>query len=257
MHSKRWRFLKVRNCYFRLACRAILSVALPGIAAALDAQPATSTAVIPIQYRDVPGDGGQILFNYPSAVRYQCLYDAADFATAMPAGGTIVQLAIRLDETDRSSFEAVIPDLEIRMSTSPASSANISHYFSKNVGPDETVVFPRSEVHVVGQGSASGPNQFQVIFPLAHPFLYDPRRGSLVVDFFDYKPGTGHPLTIDTGGAIALVGGLVVPNVDHSDTILGAPVIQLNFFPVPEPGPCAVICASLIVGWLFRIVGFL
>lgn len=99
-----------------------------------------ATMIAPSEAANAPGVGAQLPFA-ASGARYQNIYNASEFINALPQGGFITQIAFRIDESDRSSFSAVIPDIEIRMFTSPSSAQNLSQVFSENVGRDARSYF--------------------------------------------------------------------------------------------------------------------
>ncbi len=233
-------FLLLLCSAWRKACTAALSLILLSSARGQEANSAPVTAVIQGQYSTSPGPGSEGLFAL-SGARYQNIYNARDLAAIMPLGGYITQIALRMDENYRDSFSAVIPDIEIRMSTSSATwPDHISTVFAANVGRDETVVFGRNSVTMSIHSSAeSTVNAFQLVFPLSHPFYYDPRNGSLNIDMFIYQRSVGPGLVVDAGGGLARAGGI---GLESGTTLTGDPVTQLTFYPTPEP-EILVLCA--------------
>src|SRR5689334_18307675 len=119
---------------------------------------------------------------------------------------------------------------EIHMSTSAAVAPNLSTLFSANTGPDDTVVFPTQRVTISVRGSTGGPNPFRVLFPLAKPFFYDPRRGSFCIDIFSHGSAqTG--LQLDTSNIESLgLGGVI--GQPSSELFVTALVAQITFQPV-------------------------
>jgi hypothetical protein len=208
-----------------------------------------ATLVAPNENTNLPGSAAQFPFA-PSGLRYQNVYNASEFVNAMPEGGLITHIAFRIDESDRSSFSAFIPDIEIHMSTSPATAQRLSQTFSENHGPDETIVFPRGRIDFMVTPRNSGANPFHLRFPLAAPFLYDPRLGSLAVDLFVYQEGSRRLYTDASAGehAVARYGSLELPSSEFGRSAL---VLELQFTPVPEPAPVVIIIFGL--GTLFLI----
>jgi hypothetical protein len=121
-----------------------------------------------------------------------------------------------------------------------------------NVGPDETVVLPRTSLSVTAiQASPNGPNSFSVVIPLPTKFFYNPSNGNLLMDAFvfdrvttrnlDWDSGVGDGVSVALSGLSASLAGII------SET---APVTQFVFEPVPEPATVG----SLIFGF-FIVAG--
>ncbi len=214
------------------------------------AQTSEVQAVIQAEYAGSPGPGSTMPIGVPGS-RYQNIYNGSDILSAMPRGGYITQIAFRSDEGNLRSYATFIPDIEIRMSTSPATGPDhISKQFSANVGPDETVVFGRTSVTFTVVAGGGAVNPFEIIFPLTRPFYYDPTKGSLAVDILTYQEAVGPYPLLDSGRSLARAGGIAL---GASSTLLGAPVIQLTFLPVPEPRMLVISVISLAISLARRL----
>jgi hypothetical protein len=112
--------------------------------------------VSPNSAATTPAIGAQIPFAV-SGGRYLNIYNATEFLSSMPNGGRITGMAFRLDESEQESFSARIPEIEVRLSTSPSVAPVIPLPFSANIGSDETVVF-RGAVDRQLRASGTGPN---------------------------------------------------------------------------------------------------
>lgn len=191
------------------------------------------TLVVPNYAKDVDANAADGALLTGTGTRLQNIYNASQFLIAMPEGAIITQIAFRVDESQRNSLTTIVPSVEIHMSTSPVSANSLSRFFSANTGPDETVVFSSHPVSVTITGSKSGPNPFQIIFPLQTPFFYDPRRGSLSLDISSQK-GAFPGLVLDASGdreSVALAGPIGSTSSDFPGAAL---VTELTFQPVPE-----------------------
>lgn len=85
---------------------------------------------------------------------------------------------------------------EVRLCTTrrgPGAASALNARFDDNLGPDTTLVFSGDVSWTTqGDGPAEGPRAFDYIVLFQRPFLYDPGKGNLLID---WRIG-------DTGGAI-------------------------------------------------------
>src|SRR2546422_857568 len=103
-------------------------------------------------------------------IRYQQVYGASEFLGVVPFGGNITAILFREDAVFGQPFSTVLPNIEIRLSTTTRGPDALSSNFSENRGSDETVVF--------GPGPAS---LFVGGVNLAPRFLYNPQAGNLLM----------------------------------------------------------------------------
>lgn len=106
--------------------------------------------------------------------RLQQIYAAAQFGDA-PIW--ITQIAYQSQSS--TSYDTILSDIQIRMSTSGATPATMSDDLASNIGGDETTVLDRGPAAISPTADAG---DFDVVLTLTTPFLYDPRSGSLLVD---------------------------------------------------------------------------
>ncbi len=194
-------------------------------------------------------EGGGQQISFVSQEREQFGYDASEFLDAMPNGGIISEVAFRVDGTVPFDISRVIADFELRMSTTPSLLPVLDLDWSRNIGPDEMTVFGRGPLPVQYTSSPPGPNPFEVRIPLATPFRYDPRRGSLLLDLFVYDGGI--QTRLDSAGlrtAQKISGGVGQPFAFDGNP---APVMQVVFTSIPEPTILPLMCFGS--GFLFVI----
>lgn len=192
---------------------------------------------IPNAAENSAAPGAQIPFDL-SGNRYLNIYNSSEFLGAMPNGGRITAIAFRLDEAEQQGFTAHIPDLELRLSTSPSAAPVIPLPFASNIGADETTVF-RGAVDASLQATGAR-NPFDLVVPFNRPFDYDPRKGSLAVDLWTYQGPSDQTIRVDAGGP---GGGAIFGSIGDAQAIVGLPqlVIQLQFTAVPEPAALALL----------------
>jgi hypothetical protein len=212
--------------------------------------PGTDAAsiVVPSENATVPAAGATFLFQ-PNNSHYLALYEPSYFLDAMPQGALITRVTLRLDESVRNSVSAVVPDVEIRMSTGPSGIpvSDQGTRFSSFAGKDELVVVQRGALSFHANAAGSGANPFELAIPLKTPFPYDPRSGRLAMDIRIYGEESSR-IYID--GAIK--NALVLAGDVRSDVVLGlagAPVILVDFEAVPEPrGECLLVFGTIVIG---------
>jgi len=186
-------------------------------------------------------------------VRYQQVYQAGDFLSAMPQGGRIVQLAFRIEETLPNETEGNISRIQIDLSTTQRGVNSLSPVFAENIGPDDTTVFGPSSIYLSGRRG-----QFDFVFQFTTPFVYDPRAGNLLMDVRNYS-GAIIPMFRSPPAVDAVEGGtssrIFNPDVNASTAnfvdSIGA-ITQFTFTPVPEPSG-ALLATIALACWLTRI----
>jgi hypothetical protein len=134
---------------------------------------------VPNVNRTIDGGGGSGLLNTP--LRHQIVYDNSLFPVEIMRLG---ELRLRPSALSGSAFTATIPNLQINLSTTSQEPNYLSSTFAQNVGADEAVVF-QGPLTVSSRfvGPTNGPKEFDIIIPLTTPFMYDPTRGNLLIDF--------------------------------------------------------------------------
>ncbi len=148
-------------------------------------------------------------FNYTgfnsnlNAQRYQQVYGADAFNTGPIL---ITGISFRPDAGSGNPFNAVLPSILIRMSTTSMAVDGLSSTFSANIGADETTVRSGAlSISSADTGPAGGPKNFDIFIPFTTSFLYDPSQGNLLMDvlgigstistFFDAQNTTGDAIS--------------------------------------------------------------
>lgn len=167
--------------------------------------------------------------------RVQILYEAGDFSDLI-GPHWVTEFAFRTDKSVNGETEYDADSVEFRLSTSPKTAADMSLVFADNVGADQAIVFARTGYAGVtrGLGPATGPKEFDMVNQLTTPFLYDPKLGSLLLDF-DLHGGRRLPADWIRSPAQS-------ETTKHIAGLLGAANAYLTF-------------GGIVTGFTFRAVG--
>lgn len=139
------------------------------------------------------------------------------------------------------------------MSTTSKSPSQLDLWFSYNSGPDEVLVYQGAWGYQTQfSGPASGPKDFDIQLKLQTPFIYDPKKGNLMVDLQIFGAPASRTFNIDgTGegdhmGRVYIVAAPSFLRAEVSD--LTAPVMQIVYEEVGERQVLARGTAQLVNG---------
>ena len=156
---------------------AILSPAM--LLAALAPATAQSQAVSPADRTSLEGSSfTSFPLGRPNG-RFQFLHQD------LPAGMTIHGHAFRRDATQlRGVVDGFAAELEVTLSMSPRTPATASSTFADNVGPNPTVVLPRTTLvfPATTRPALDPAPTFDLVIPYALPFVLPQTGGTLCVD---------------------------------------------------------------------------
>jgi hypothetical protein len=125
-----------------------------------------------------PWDAGDLDY---TDVRYQQVYAAAEFA-ALGQPGVLTDIAFRVDRELGSAFSAVLPDVQLVVSSTGKLPGGLDTVFANNLGADATTVFSGA-LSLSSAGPTGDPTSpFDVVIHLTTPFVYDPSAGNLIWD---------------------------------------------------------------------------
>ena len=177
-----------------LRIQSVARLLAVAVASAVAAAPAAAGFVV-VPGANTTAEGG--LNNvYPyvigGSMRYQQVFNASEFATL---GGpqTITDIRYRVDGSFPGAFSLTLPSIQIDLSTTAAAAGSLSTTFAANVGADATTVYDGSLT--LSSAGVPAPAPFDIVIPLATPFVYDPAAGNLLLDVrkFDGLTGTAGP----------------------------------------------------------------
>ena len=214
------------------------------------------------------GDTSNLFPLFPgvgTALEYQQVYAASQFAAFVPGGENITSIVFRVgadaaDRLDHGAFATTIPLIQFTLSTTAAAPDSPSSTFSANLGADATTVYGvagvGSPLAVSSAGSLQGnPAPFDITVPLTTPFFYNPAQGNLLLQVQNYS-GAASPTGVELDGT--MVTGDSVSRIMNlgsatSATATGADSEGLVTEFVATPVPEANITALLTTGLLFAL----
>ncbi len=147
--------------------------------------------VVPNEWSTAQGDAGNLFPLFSSKpIRYQQVFDAAQFSRLNPGGGLINRIAFR-GHGPGSPFTGTVAQLQVNLSTTSKTPDGLSSTFADNVGADDAQVFSgplQTAVTFTGD-----PTNFEVVINFTTPFYYDPEKGNLLLDVRNTQGGTEVP----------------------------------------------------------------
>lgn len=205
------------------------------------------------------GDGAAPIMPGPGTdnipYRYQQVFGANDMT--LPYGVyylTGVSFRLVAPVAGSSSLNAVVPDIEMRLSTTYTVVDHLSSFFANNTGSDEAVVIPRGPLQVTGTyvpGQAVQP--FSVHVSFAEPFLFNhsPEK-NLLLDIINYK-GSSLRVAMDGAGIPGdSVSSVAYNRLSEGVGLTTGLIAQFEYRAVPEPSVTALLgmgsCGLFIMG---------
>lgn len=193
--------------------------------------------------------------------RYQEVFGSTDIA--LPLGqyyitGVNFRLATKVGPPGTlptsTSLDAVLPDIEFRMSTTYGGPDRLSNEFDLNPGffgqgADTTVVLPRGPLHVTGTFDPSKSVQaFSVHIPFSQPFLFNRGSFALLLDIINYGGSpvvAGFDAMGDGTDSVSIVAGHSLTAGTYSSVGL---VAQFEYTPIPEPNIRSLVSMAFGLG---------
>jgi len=127
---------------------------------------------------------------------YQQVYSASQFG-AITGPQTITQIAFRPSYVYGTSFTTQLSKVQVELSTtSAAPDSDLSTNMVANVGvADRSVVYSGAlTLSSANSGPVGGPKSFDIVIVLQRPFVYDPRKGNLLLDVRNYGGANVSPI---------------------------------------------------------------
>lgn len=187
-------------------------------------------AIVPPSNADVEGKGASAGFSVQ--MRLQEVYPSNQLPS-LPI--QIREIRFRPDSTySIGAFTGLLSRIVFKLSTTAVGPANLSKTFSSNVGADQQTVYDGEwRITTSNNGPSAGPKDFDVSLKLQTPFLYDPSKGNLLLEYRNYgtlplrlhsdaTSGSGSP------GAMVYFDGNADATIASTATS-GADVLQLVY----------------------------
>ncbi len=150
---------------------------LPLLATAALAQ---STQVIPASLTNTDGPGSTSFpFGLSSPARVQTYFAASE--TGILAAAAVRSLEVRANANATTAAKSSI-DLQITLSTTPATLATLVGTFAANHGTNAVVAYTRKLTNLAAL-PASNPGGYGGVWMLDAPFVYIPAQGNLLIDY--------------------------------------------------------------------------
>jgi PEP-CTERM motif len=169
-----------------------------------------------------------------STLRYQQVYSKTQFSAI--TGPTLINaISFRPDVDSGSSFNTLLSNIQISLSTTAALPGGLSTTFATNVGGDNTLVYSGA-LALSSSYTGGSPKDFDIVITLQNPFFYDPANGNLLMDVSNF--GGEITTQFDADSNDGLISRAFSTDV-NSTTADGADsfglVTQFSFAAVPEP----------------------
>jgi hypothetical protein len=182
---------------------------------------------------------------------YQQLLRGSSLSSVWTTPVRITGIAFRVEEHAIAGFAAVIPKVEIRLSTTGRSLERMSQSWDVNKGGDEKIVYQHDNVSLFG-AAAEPFSPFDLRFELDEPFLYDPKAGNLAMLFVTSGSASSGAREIDA----SFFGAMNTPSMAfRQDFAAPTPyglVSEFSWVAVPEPKTWWLVCGGAA---LLRIGG--
>jgi len=142
----------------------------------------------PVYFFSVPNDlmtvdgntNSKVPFAVLGPVRYQQVYEAAQFSQVPAGGAFLIAVFLRADCTSIKNWR--VTKLQVNASTVSIGPDQLTPTFSRNVGADDTRVFTSTTWAPPGICLPSNSFSGASVLHLEVPFFYDPAKGNLLLD---------------------------------------------------------------------------
>lgn len=215
---------------------------------------AQMTQVIPASLTNIDGPGSTSFpFGLSTPARVQTYFHSSE--TGILAAAAVQSLEVRANANAATSAKSSI-DLQITLSTTPATLSTLSTTFAANHGSNAVVAYTRKLTNLAAT-PASNPGGYGGIWMLDAPFVYIAAQGNLMIDY-DVASQPSGAWTVDSpftstaathlatgtgcnGLTAGSTGGLLGLNLTY--TVGGGPgngaavLVFGPLFPAPVPFP--------------------
>lgn len=142
------------------------------------AEAQTNKTVAPSGFEGQNGNSADSTFQSPTEL--QQLFRGSSLATDWARPVAITAIAFRVTDGAVGSFNATIPRVEIRLSSTSRSPEQMALTWDANKGSDGSTVYLHDNVSLFASAGRSV-NPFELWFELDRPFVYDPSSANLLL----------------------------------------------------------------------------
>jgi hypothetical protein len=222
-------------------------IAICAFAVSANVFPQTNTTVVPFGFENQGG-------NSPSGIFFvsetQELFGGSYLSSSWSTPVEITGMAFRV--RGAASFDAVIPSIQIRASTTLTTPQTLSPAYSLNRGSDEQLLYSHSSVTLFG-AAGQAVNPFDIKFLFDQPFVYDPSKGNLLLDFQVVGPRPSGVSTLDAQVLPSVVGAPSAFILNGAaEPSGGSTIIQFMTVSVPEPATIAFLIGGGVFCFFYR-----
>jgi hypothetical protein len=209
--------------------------------------------ILPESYANKAGESRPSILERGS--RSVIIYGSDLFQSVAPEGMLIEGIQFRIDE-DMGRAVDFTQNLEVHAGLSKVHPADVLFpgNFSGIVGPSDQVVIPRTSIQIASSYTPGEVNEFEINIPFQHAFEYQPRNGSLYLDFRNYEGGF---VLVDGTGTVRSI-NYVKSGIDQDSYFGpgGGVIAKILFTPIPEPGISGLILFYLGILYCWRKLAF-
>ena len=203
--------------------------------------------VVVVPNAQATNDGNTLTTTPSGPVRFMQIHDTSQFG-ALAGPSLLTQFAWRPDQTLGQSGPKSVT-LQIYASTTSRSVAGLSTTFADNLGTNNTLVFDGTltwtTANLPGPGNT---RQFDIVFPLTTPFLYDPAAGNLLLDF-QLSADSGSSITLDRVSGNEFTRQAAAPGSPNATTAQFFVDSQVTQFTFESPPVVAIRASQVEVCW--------
>jgi hypothetical protein len=208
-----------------------------------------NSVVVPKEFQNT--NGSISLAHLSQAVEIQHIFVLDSF----PGGSPILITAVAFRVDDRSAFsrsyDAVVPRVQIKMSTFFKPVSEASQFYNDNRGVDEIVVFDAQNLHLTGRYIPNAVNPFDLKLQLSTPFVFNPESGHLLMYWKSEEGSGGIPGSQAIDAHMYNGGdgpGPVLSSLADGSSPLRyiTPIFSFEYTQVPEPSIWLLLGISLL-----------
>jgi hypothetical protein len=205
--------------------------------------------VVPSEFDAKNGSVG--LGHLSIGVEYQHIFLSDNFPKESPI--LITAVAFRVDDESAfgASYDAVVPRIQVKMSTFFKPLTEASRVYNNNRGGDEATVLDVQNLHLTGRYTRNTVNPFDLRVEFKTPFIFDPNTGHLLMYWKSEEGSNGIPGSQNVDAHFYNGGGgpgpVLTSRADGSSPLVYlTPIVSFDYIQVPEPATWVLIILGVI-----------